>query len=381
MGLFNRLKEPVMLKESSDAQRQLDILKELEPRLTKEGQEKIRQDIRCLEYGIQGENQIAFELKNSHMPMYILHDIYIEDGDLSAQIDYLVVTKKICFVIECKNLYGNIEINSNGDFIRTVEYGGRKKREGIYSPITQNERHLELLKKIKTESRGNVFTKLMAAKYFSDFHKAIVVLANPKTVLNDRYAKKEIKNKVIRADQLVAYIKEQCRLSKELEDSDEKLKAWAESFLKLHKEVEKDYTSRYQQYMVQEETVQEDVVQKAVAQEENEAAEMVPVPKSPVSSLETDVAPADKGGGDVPQLTGAVEDTALFQELRAYRLKKSREENVKPYFLYNDNQLKDLIAKMPTSKTELQSVAGFGPVKVEKYGDAVLEIIARHQNG
>ena len=105
MGLFDKMKEPVFLKESSDAQRQLEVLRALESKLTQEGREKLRQDIRYLEYGIQGENQIAFELKNSHMPMYILHDIYLEDGELSAQIDYLVFTKKLCFVIECKNLY------------------------------------------------------------------------------------------------------------------------------------------------------------------------------------------------------------------------------------------------------------------------------------
>lgn len=51
------------------------------------------------------------------MPMYILHDLYIEDGELSVQIDYLVITRKICFVIECKNLYGDIEINNSGDFV------------------------------------------------------------------------------------------------------------------------------------------------------------------------------------------------------------------------------------------------------------------------
>lgn len=365
MGFFDKLKEPVVLKESSDAKRQLEILRELEPKLNQEGKEKIRQDIRCLEYGIQGEEQIAFELKNSHMPMYILHDIYIEDGELSAQIDYLVVTKKICFVIECKNLYGNIEINSNGDFIRTIEFGGRKKKEGIYSPITQNERHMELLKKIKTESKGNVFTKMMAAKYFADFHKAIVVLANPKTVLNDRYAKKEIKNKVIRADQLVAYIKEQCRLSKELEESDERLKAWAESFLRLHKEVEKDYTARYQQYILQD--------QEGGAEKYSDEAITISNPEPDISQLKDNTK-------EVQAVTVAVEDTELFKELKAYRLKKSREENVKPYFLYNDNQLRDLIAKMPSSKEELQGVAGFGPVKIEKYGEAVLEIISRYQN-
>lgn len=132
MGLFDKLNEPVFLKDSSDAELQLEKLKNLEPLLNTEGQILLRQDIKYLEYGIAGERNIAFELKNSHMPMYILHDIYLEDGDLSAQIDYLVFTKKMCFIIECKNLYGNIEINNDGDFIRTMEFGGKKKREGIY---------------------------------------------------------------------------------------------------------------------------------------------------------------------------------------------------------------------------------------------------------
>lgn len=30
-------------------------------------------------------------------------------------------------------------INHKGDFIRTVQYGNRWFKEGIYSPITQNE--------------------------------------------------------------------------------------------------------------------------------------------------------------------------------------------------------------------------------------------------
>lgn len=117
MNFFNKLKEPVFLKESSDAQRQMTVLKALEPRLSLEGKKILLQDIKYLEYGIRGEEQIAYELKNSHMPMYVLHDVYLETDDLSAQIDYIVVTRKICFLIECKNLFGNIEINSKGEFI------------------------------------------------------------------------------------------------------------------------------------------------------------------------------------------------------------------------------------------------------------------------
>ena len=342
------MKEPVFLKESSDAEVQLEKLKALEPLLNTEGQNVIKQDIKCLEYGIVGEKNIEFELKNSHMPIYILHDIYLKDGDLSAQIDYLVFTKKICFVIECKNLYGDIEINSSGDFIRTIEFGGRKKKEGIYSPITQNQRHLELMKKIKTDNKNNILTKYMAGRYFEDFNKSVVVLANPKTVLNAKYAKKEVKEKVIRADQLVKYIKEVYENSKAAADSEDRLLAWAQSYLDLHKVVEKDYTGKYNQYKITQQNPDQEV--------STHAAEK--------STITVDEVP--------------VEETDIFKELKAYRLYKSREEKIKPYFIYNNNQLKDLISIMPGNKEELQTVAGFGEVKANKYGDDILKIIKKY---
>lgn len=41
MGIFDRMKEPVFLKEDSDADAQLAHLRELEPLLNLEGQSKI----------------------------------------------------------------------------------------------------------------------------------------------------------------------------------------------------------------------------------------------------------------------------------------------------------------------------------------------------
>ena len=149
MKLFNKASEPIFLRESDVLEKQIEQLKSIEPRLNAEGKGLIAKDIKCLEYGRVGEQNIFFELKNSHMPLYILHDIYLEDQTLNAQIDFMVFTRKMCFVIECKNLYGNIEITREGDFIRTIEFGSKKVKEGIYSPITQNERHLQLMKKIK----------------------------------------------------------------------------------------------------------------------------------------------------------------------------------------------------------------------------------------
>ncbi|WP_418328749.1 nuclease-related domain-containing protein, partial [Ruminococcus sp.] len=88
MGLFDKLREPVVLKEDSSAKKQLeqlDFYSKLAPESVKE---QIEQDKKLVYYGIKGEEALMFELKNSHMPMYILHDIFFEENGLTTQIDY-----------------------------------------------------------------------------------------------------------------------------------------------------------------------------------------------------------------------------------------------------------------------------------------------------
>ena len=65
----------------------------------------------------------------------------------------------------------------------------------------------------------------------------------------------------------------------------------------------------------------------------------------------------------------------LVKKLKVFRLQKSREENIKPYFIFNDKQMMDLISKMPGSKEELVGVSGFGEIKANKYGDMIIKII------
>ncbi len=253
MGLFNRLNEPIFLKESSTAKEQLSQLESL--KTNDENINKlIQKDIMLLKYGIAGEEKIAFELKNSHMPMYILHDLFIEYGGLTAQLDYVIVTRGRIFIIECKNLYGNIEINNAGDFIRTIKYGSRYEKEGIYSPITQNKRHLELLKAIKRDRPRNLLQQAFFDKSFSEFYWPIVVLANPQTVVNMKYAKKEIKEQVIRADQLIAYMK-QANVGV-YSSKDEEMYELAESLLALHCEKQVDYTEKYRKMIAEKEANQ-----------------------------------------------------------------------------------------------------------------------------
>lgn len=300
-----------------------------------------------------GENSIAFELKNSGMPMYVMHDIHFEIGGLSAQIDYIVVTRKVTFIIECKNLIGNIDIDNSGNFIRSYNLNGKHIKEGIYSPITQNQRHLEILRQIIKDSKGNIITKMLFDKYFDENYRSIVVLANPKTVLNARYAKKEVKQMVIRADQLNNYIKDIYNQSKQLAFNDKDMKEYAEKLLLFHTPNKSDYAKKYEEIINNMQNVSE----KQSGEKQIEGV---------------------KSYNNMVNINSKDIKDELIKTLKAFRLQKSREENIKPYFIFNDKQMMDLISKMPNSIEELQCVSGFGQVKSEKYGNKILKILKEH---
>lgn len=248
MDFFKKKIGPVFIKEESEVSEYITKLKELSEKAVSDStKEEVEKQLKLAMYGEAGEKSIAFELKNSNIDMLILHDIYLEIGDLSAQIDYLIVTRKRVYVLECKNLIGNIEIDSAGRFIRTYEMNGKKYREGIYSPITQNERHLAVLKEIRKSSKNNIVTKYLFEKNFDEAYKSLVVLANSKTYLNDRYAKKEIKSQVIRADQIINTIKDMEEDTNLSSMSEKDMREYAEFFLSASKPNKSDYAKKYEE--------------------------------------------------------------------------------------------------------------------------------------
>lgn len=65
----------------------------------------------------------------------------------------------------------------------------------------------------------------------------------------------------------------------------------------------------------------------------------------------------------------------IISKLKAFRLEQSRKEKIKPYYIFNDNQMMSLLEHMPRNSQELMKVSGFGKVKVEKYGQEILNIL------
>lgn len=113
-----KITEPIFLKEFERESQQLRDLIELSNTVTSDKREFINRDIALLKHGLEGEQNVSFELKNSFIPMLILHDIRIEFNDYVAQMDFILITHKFIYVLETKKLNGDIEITADGDFIR-----------------------------------------------------------------------------------------------------------------------------------------------------------------------------------------------------------------------------------------------------------------------
>lgn len=252
-AIFNKYFGPVFIKENSDAEEFVEKMKSLSARASDKLKDKIDDQISAAEAGLYGERQIAYELKNSGMDMIVAHDLCLGKNDLSAQIDFLVVTRRHIFVIECKNLYGNIEIDDKGNFIRHIGNGKFYRREGFTSPVSQNARHLNVLKEIRREYKTNFLTQALYEKAFPKICRSIVVLANPKTILNDRNAPEEIRKIVIRLDQLVSYIKRIEESDKDLYlSSRDEMHELMGSFLKCRKSGRFDYAKKFEALVAEE---------------------------------------------------------------------------------------------------------------------------------
>lgn len=73
-------------------------------------------------------------------------------------------------------------------------------------------------------------------------------------------------------------------------------------------------------------------------------------------------------------------DEALFEQLRAWRLQRARQEKVAPFIIAHDTMLKELAAHRPLTEQQLLGIKGFGPKKRAAYGADMLAIIREHSS-
>lgn len=92
--------------------------------------------------------------------------------------------------------------------------------------------------------------------FFSALYRSVVVPANPKTILDAKDATKEVREQVIRGDELIDYIKK-TETMKDMEPcSDKDMERQARRFLERHRENDTDYVSKFRK-LIEEESPEE----------------------------------------------------------------------------------------------------------------------------
>ena len=67
--------------------------------------------------------------------------------------------------------------------------------------------------------------------------------------------------------------------------------------------------------------------------------------------------------------------THLLKALQVWRTEEARRQGVPPFFVFSNKVLETVVAQTPYNLAELGKIPGIGPVKLEKYGEAVIALV------
>ena len=330
MGLIDsaidafRFKDTVFYKENSDLQSKYDALKKLNEEYP--NNEELLSELFIVKKGLDGENEIAYQLKKAHIGMYVLRDIKVKHEDLTAQIDYVIITPVYTYYVECKNLVGNITVTDKGDFIREFTINGRKIKKGMYSPLRQVEAQREVIRKI-WESNSSAIKKFFASKNFDYYRRVLVVAANQDTILNTNRAPKEMKYKILRADALVRQIEYDLdhRGNDEYLESKKSMEEMAQSYVDLSSKEEINYYDYYK----------------------------------------------EKYCNDV---SAPINDD-LKDRLIELRKNRSNEMNIPAYYVFTNEELDKLVELRPKTIEELKNANILTTIKIKTHGEEIIKVI------
>lgn len=182
---------------------ELEILKQYN--LPRHKMDRVTKELYTLTQGEKGERNTAyyidFELK--HSPNWVvIHDLRLEKGDDTAQIDHLLINRFLEFyVLETKAFSGTLQMLDDGSFLSIYD----KKSYVENSPVSQNNRHIKLLRNILQER--SLMPKRLGIPLSPSF-ESFILLDKTKFIRPNKCAS----SMVLRSDQFID------RLHKELEE-------------------------------------------------------------------------------------------------------------------------------------------------------------------
>ncbi len=323
LDVFDKFRDTIVLKEDSILEEKIEYLNQLKEKYP--NSKSINNQLFMAEKGLAGEKEILYQLSKANIGMYVLHDVNIVYEDLKAQIDFIVITPWCCYFVECKNLIGNITVTDSGDFIREYSYKGHKVKKGIESPYRQVQAQREVYRKIWTKMQGKLRSFLFD-KSFDDIHRILVVAANGENILNVKYAPKDMKYNIIKADALIRKLEyDRDHSDKNIWDNQKGMERWANIFL---------------QYNVK-----------------------------PESKYEIDVEE-----GDIEE-SNLDNNNDIKDRLIEYRKNKSKEKGIPAYYIFNNDELEKILKLMPKTREELENGKIFSDVRLKLHAAALIKLI------
>ena len=216
--------ETIFLKRNSYQEEQFN-------KLTKKNTEQYK----MLEKGLQGEKDIEYHLTKSNIGMYVLRDINLAFNGMTAQIDYIVITSKHCYFIECKNYSGNVKVDDLGNFTISKKQGRYFHSKGIYSPIRQVETQLDVFLKICLNNQDKT-KELLNGIRFKNYFKTLVVFTNSESILKINKAPEDIKDRILKVDNLIRIIEQDQKKSTDKKLDRSEMEKIGNFFLEINRE-------------------------------------------------------------------------------------------------------------------------------------------------
>ncbi len=94
-------------------------------------------------------------------------------------------------------------------------------------------------------------------------------------------------------------------------------------------------------------------------------------PQTEVSVMQ----PSHQRAASVVALRASPADPQLYERLRQLRTELAEEEGVAAFIIFHDKTLKAIAGHKPMTSTALMEIPGIGPLKAERYGRRVLEVV------
>ncbi len=318
---------PVVIKGFSNTSNQIKDLYFICDRLTNiEKRKLVLNEIASRQAGLKGEEIVFYTLANSDLPMYILHDISIQEFDYTYQFDIIAVTPKFLLMIEVKHLNGDLDITQDGN----IEYYNYNKKYCNKDVITQAKLHIDTLKSVVKEQKE--------LDNFEVYY--LVVLSNDNRVY-DKSRRDLLEFGICKNNVLIQTIADMLKYEKQERNISEESMQRITNIL-INENKPSHYNNSIPGYQFSDEDF-----------EEKDIETTLPLYKC----------------------------HELREILLGLRWRIAKENNTHEYYIYTNRELDRLVALCPRTLGELKQIPGFMQHKINKYGAQIVNTINKFLRG